>query len=89
VEISDLYRHKKKVISQFAADVSITNCGGFILWLGDDDGEYVYCQEEVGMDGFSGFSKLMRKTIYTTGKGQYVNHKGRRFYFSDFYRRSV
>ena len=89
MEIADLYRHKKKVFSNYAADVSVTNVGGVILWLGDEDGEYAYCQEEIGIDGLKGFSKLLRKKIYTTRKGQYVNRRGRRFYFSDFYRRDI
>lgn len=87
MEIAEIYRHKKKVFSNYAADVSITNVGGVILWLGDEDGEYAYCQEEIGMDGFNGFSKLMRKTIYTTGKGQYIIHNRRRFYLREFYKR--
>jgi len=69
--------------------VNVTNVGGTILWLGDevDFGDRVHTQEEIGLDGIKGFSRVMRKKIYWSRKGQYVMHRQRRFYFSDFFRR--
>lgn len=83
------YRHKKKLSSNYAADVFITNSGGTILWLGDgvDSGDRILTQEEIGLYGIEGFSRVMRKKLYWTRKGQYVIHRQRRFYLSDFYRR--
>ncbi len=84
------YRHKRKISSHSAADVCITNCGGTILWLGNTtaDGEYIYAQEEIGFEEVQGFSRLLRKKIFHSRKGSYVKHNGRRYYFSDFYRRT-
>ncbi|WP_292598700.1 hypothetical protein [Mesotoga sp. UBA6090] len=83
------YRHKRKVFSEYAADVHVTNVGGTVLWLGDevDFGDRVCTQEEIGLDGIKGFSRVMRKKIYFSKKGPYITHEGTRLYISEFYRR--
>lgn len=87
--LKERYRYSKKLTSKYAADVSVTNCGGIILWIGDIDTmeDRVMCQEEIMLDSICGFSRLLNKKIYYSGKGSYVMHNRRRFYLREFYKR--
>ena len=83
------HRHEKKINSKFAADICVSNIGGSILWIGEEtkDGERVKAQEEIGFTDEHGFSRVMQKKLYSSRKGSYVLHKGRRYYLNEFYRR--
>jgi len=76
---------EKKVNTNYAADIFVSNCGGIILWVECNDGEHVKCQEET--DGK--FSRVSNCAINYNRKGEaYITHKNRRVYMSNCYRRN-
>ncbi len=76
---------EKKVNTNYAADLFVSNCGGTILWVEADGGDTVKCQEET--DGK--FSRVSTCTIRYNHKSEaYIIHKNRRIYMSNCYRRN-
>lgn len=74
----------KKVNTRYAADVSVCNGGGIILWIEADGGDLAKVQEE--MNGK--FGRVSQCTIKLDKKNEfYLIHKNRRYYLSEFYRR--
>lgn len=80
--------NEKRVCTNYAADIHVSNCGGSILWL-ETDKEMAKIQEETGYAGTgTKFGRVYTRKIDSDEHGEFVLFRRRKCHVEEFYDRN-